>query len=141
MQKRRGVRSRRGRRGVTLIEILVVLAIIGLISGTIAIVVINHLEKARVTTSRESARALRNAVSTHRLSTSDTECPTIDVLVNAQEIDKASKTTDAWDKPFTIECDEHGGVTVVSGGPDKKLGTPDDIRVPDPPPAVATAEH
>lgn len=125
------------RRGVTLIEILVVLAIIGLISGVIAVAVIGHLDKARVTTSRESARVLRNAVSTHRMSSSSDECPTVDVLVGAQEIDSASKTLDAWDKPFVIECDDHGAVTVVSSGPDKKLNTPDDIRVPEPPPAVA----
>lgn len=128
------------RRGVTLIEILVVLAIIGLISGVIAVAVIGHLDKARVSTSRESARVIRNAVSTHRMSNGGDECPTITALVDAQEIDRASKTSDAWDKPFVIECDEHGAVTVISCGPDKKLNTPDDIRVPDPPPAVATAQ-
>ena len=136
MQKR----TRRRSRGVTLIEILVVLAIIGLVSGVVAVAVIKHLETARVTTSRESARVVRQAVSTHRMTRTGDECPTIDTLVAAQEIDSASKTIDAWDKPFKIECDAEGAVTVISMGPDKKLGTPDDIRVPDPPKPVATAE-
>jgi type II secretory pathway pseudopilin PulG len=123
---------------MSLMEILVVLAIIGLVSGVIAVAVIGHLDKARITTSRESARVLRNAVSSYRMARSGDECPTVEMLVADQEIDRASKTIDAWDKPFSIECDERAGVTVVSGGPDKRLGTPDDIRVPDPP-AVARA--
>jgi hypothetical protein len=49
-------------------------------------------------------------------------------------LDEASKTNDAWDTPFVIECDERGGVAVASAGQDKKLGSPDDIRVPDAPP-------
>jgi type II secretory pathway pseudopilin PulG len=123
---------------MSLMEILVVLAIIGLVSGVIAVAVIGHLDKARITTSRESARVLRNAVSSYRMARSGDECPTVEMLVADQEIDRASKTIDAWDKPFRIECDERSGVTVVSSGPDKKLGTPDDIRVPDPPAVAQT---
>lgn len=122
---------------MSLIEILVVLAIIALVSGVIAVAVIGHLEKARITTSRESARVLRNAVTSYRMTRASDDCPTVDVLVEAQEIDTASKTLDAWDRPFAIDCDERGAVTVVSGGPDKKVGTPDDIRVPEPPASVA----
>jgi prepilin-type N-terminal cleavage/methylation domain-containing protein len=124
-------------RGMTLIEVLVVLGIIALVSGVIAVAVIGHLERARVQTSRESARVLRGAVTTYRMNHASDECPTVDALVATQEIDSASKTCDAWEKPFAIECDEHGGVTVVSGGPDKKVGTTDDIRVPDPPAPIA----
>lgn len=122
---------------MSLIEILVVLGIIALVSGVIAVAVIGHLEKARVQTSRESARVLRNAVSTYRMARAGEECPGVEALVAAQEIDTASKTVDAWERPFSIECDERGGITVISGGPDKKIGTPDDIRVPDPPAPVA----
>lgn len=122
---------------MSLIEILVVLGIIALISGVIAVAVIGHLERARIQTSRESARVLRNAVSTYRMNHAGDECPTVDMLVQAQEIDHASKTLDAWDKPFAIQCDDHGNVSVVSGGPDKKVGSDDDIRVPDPPKPMA----
>ena len=122
---------------MSLIEILVVLAIIALVSGAIAVAVIGHLERARIQTSRESARVLRNAVSSYRMTRAGEECPSVEMLVAAQEIDSASKQVDAWERPFGIECDERGGVTVVSGGPDKKIGTPDDIRVPEPPAPVA----
>ncbi len=122
---------------MSLIEILVVLSIIALISGVIGIAVVGHLERARISTSRQSALTLRNAVNTFRLNHAADDCPTVDALVAAREIDKASKTLDAWDMPFVVKCDEQGDVSVVSGGPDKKIGTPDDIRAPEPPPSVA----
>jgi general secretion pathway protein G len=136
--KRHPPRLLRGDRGMTLIEILVVLAIIALISGVVAVAVIRHLEAARIVTTRESARVLRNAVTTHRMTHAADDCPSVATLLAAQEIDSASKTLDAWDRPFTIACDEHGLITVVSGGPDKTIGTNDDVRVPEPPPSVAS---
>lgn len=140
--RNRSIRKiRRRSRGMTLIEILVVLGIVALISGVIAVAVIGHLERARVQTSRESARVIRLAVTSYRLNHGGDECPSVDVLVASQEIDRASKTVDAWEKPFTIECDERGDATVVSAGPDKKAGTPDDIRVPEPPKSVAAGPN
>lgn len=122
---------------MSLIEILVVLSIIALISGVIAVAVVGHLERARISTSRQSAFALRGAVNTFRLNHAADECPTVDMLVAAHEIDKASKTLDAWDMPFVVKCDEQGDVSVLSGGPDKRVGTPDDIRAPEPPAPIA----
>jgi general secretion pathway protein G len=126
-------------RGLSLIEILVVLSIIALITGGIALVVIRHLETARVETTRTSARTLREAVKLWRMRDGSSECPTIDTLVRMQLVDSASKTTDAWDQPFVIECNEQGETTIVSAGPDRKVGNADDIRVPEPPRASALA--
>jgi general secretion pathway protein G len=126
-------------RGLSLIEILVVLSIIALITGGIALVVMRHLETARIETTRTSARVLREAVGMWRMRDASSECPTIDTLVRAQLVDTASKTTDAWDKPFFIECGEQGEITIASAGPDRKLGNADDIRVPEPPRASALA--
>ncbi len=127
------------RRGYSLLEILVVLAIIGLIAGTTALALFKFIPEARIKTTRESAQVIRRAVSLHRMD-HGTECPTLPALVQLQLIDPASKTTDAWDVPFGIECDERGLVTVVSAGPDKHMNTSDDIRVPAPPAPVANAE-
>lgn len=138
---RRIIHRRRAARGMTLIEVLVVLGIVALISGVIAVAVIGHLERARIQTSRESARVIRGAITTYRMNYGGEECPSIDVLVSTQQIDRASKTLDAWDKPFGIECDDRGDATVVSGGPDKRVGTPDDIRVPEPPKPVAAGPN
>jgi prepilin-type N-terminal cleavage/methylation domain-containing protein len=123
-------RKRAWSRGLSLIEILVVLAIIAMVSGVIAITVIGHLEKARKETTRQSAHALRTIASTYRMDRAGEDCPTMDVLVAANVIDEASKKSDAWDQPFVIQCDDRGGIRVASGGPDKKLGTEDDIKVP-----------
>jgi hypothetical protein len=41
---------------------------------------------------------------------------------------KAAKQ-DAWGQPWTIECDDRDA-TITSRGPDQRLGTEDDIRVP-----------
>jgi general secretion pathway protein G len=130
---------RRRSRGLSLIEILVVLSIIALITSGVALVVIRHLETARIETTRTSARALREAVSLWRMRDGSSECPTIDTLVRMQLVDSASKRTDAWDKPFVIECSEQGDITIASPGPDGRLGSADDIRVPEPPRASALA--
>jgi general secretion pathway protein G len=125
---RRHTRARA--RGLSLIEILVVLAIIAMISGVVAITVVSHLDKARKETTRQSALALRSIASTYRMDRAGEECPTVEMLVAANAIDEASKKLDAWDRPFEIQCDDHGGIRVASGGPDKQLGTEDDIRAP-----------
>ncbi len=118
-----------------------VLSIIALISGGVAIVVMRHLESARVETTRTSARALREAIHVWRMRDASNECPSIDALVRTQLVDTASKTTDGWDKPFFIECGDEGEITVASGGPDRKLGTADDIRVPEAPRAQARSDQ
>ncbi len=115
-------------RGLSLIEILVVLAIVALVSGVIAFAVMPELERARIKTTAQSARALREAAMRWRMDRGD-ECPTVERLVADQAIDEASRTKDAWDKPFAIAC-EDGRIRVASAGPDKRENTPDDIRVP-----------
>jgi general secretion pathway protein G len=118
-------------RGVTLIEILVVLAIVALVSAGIAIAAIRYLDHAKKETTRQSALTLRMVITTYRMQHAD-ECPSIEQLVEAEAIDSVSKTKDAWEQAFKIECDDKGRITVASSGPDKKLGTEDDIRVPEP---------
>jgi general secretion pathway protein G len=122
--------------GYTLLEILIVLSIIALIAGTTAVALTKFLPEARIKTTRQSGIAVRSAANLYRMQHATDECPTMDLLVRAQLIDEASKTVDAWDLPFVIECDERG-THVISAGPDKKMNTPDDIRVPDAPAPVA----
>jgi prepilin-type N-terminal cleavage/methylation domain-containing protein len=127
---------RQQQRGYSLLEILIVLAIIGLISGITAVALIKFIPEARIKATHQSALAMRSAASIYRMQHAD-ECPSVETLKNAQLIDEASKTTDAWDTPLVLECDERGGIHVSSAGPDKKMNTNDDIRVPEPPTATA----
>ncbi len=126
------MRNKKNTRGFTLLEILVVLAIIALMAGVVAIGVIKHLETARITTTKQSALALRTAAIGHRMQHPGEDCPTLDVLSRSEAIDPATKAKDAWDQAFDISCDERGAVRVASAGPDRKLGTQDDVIVPDP---------
>ncbi len=126
------MRRNKKARGFTLLEILVVLAIIALVAGVVAIGVIKHLETARITTTKQSALALRTAAMGHRMQHPGDDCPTVDVLAKTEAIDPATRARDAWDQPFEVSCDERGAVRVASPGPDKKLGTQDEVIVPDP---------
>ena len=130
-------RRRRRSRGYSLLEILVVLAIIALLSSVIGIAVYGHLLKARIEATRQSALKIRQTVVLYRMDRGD-DCPTVDALRKADLIDAASKSNDAWDQPFVVMCGEHGEVHVSSGGPDKRLGTEDDIVAPEPPAQVVT---
>lgn len=126
MQQRTRVRAR----GYSLVEILVVLAIIGMLSSIVGLVAFEHLQKARIQTSYESARTLRSAISMFQMQSATSDCPTVEALVANRLVDSASKTLDAWDNPFTITCADSGEIVVTSSGPDKVTDTPDDIRVP-----------
>jgi hypothetical protein len=53
-------------------------------------------------------------------------CPTVDTLVRERVVSSRTQTRDPWDSKFSIAC-EGEDVTVVSPGPDRRLGTSDDI--------------
>jgi general secretion pathway protein G len=117
-------------RGVTLIEILIVLAIVGMIAGGIAVYAIPKFQKAQIDSTKTSAIALHEAAEMWR-TTHAGECPTADRMKAEKELSSASKTTDAWEQPFKIDCPDENTTNVLSFGPDKKEGTADDIRVPE----------
>ncbi len=126
------------RRGFTLIEVMVVVTILGLIAGGVAIAVMGHFTRARLTTARTQALSLRQAAESWRLSHVPEDCPTADALVASGVVDEASKMTDPWDVPYEIAC-EGEQTRVRSFGPDKRKGTDDDIVVPAPHPDAPRA--
>ncbi len=131
-QLMRRLRARRGKQGVTLVEILIVLAIVGLIAGGIAVYAIPKFQQAQKETTKQSAMALYGVAENWRTGPGHAaDCPTPQLLKDQHEINATSKITDAWETTFKIQCDDDS-VTVVSFGPDKKEGTADDIRIPEP---------
>ena len=119
--------SRAASRGVTLVEVLIVVAIMALIAGTVGFVVLPKMQQARVDTATTNARKIRQ-VATQYVALRGGECPSVEKLVSEKELD-AENNEDPWGKPYKIDC---GGddIMVVSAGPDRQEGTPDDIIVP-----------
>jgi general secretion pathway protein G len=117
-------------RGVTLIEVMIVVVILGLIASGVAVAVFPKFKEAQKNTTKTSAMELRRAAEMWRGTHASDICPTTDNLRADKAIDMAAKVTDAWDNPFKIVCEDEETI-ILSGGPDKKEGTTDDIRIPE----------
>jgi general secretion pathway protein G len=128
--KRLGRMRRALSRGVTLIEILIVLAIVGLIAGGVAVVAVPKYQESQKNQAKIDARTIHPVAEKWRVDHPGQTCPTVEQLRAEKELSAASKITDPWDSPYKIVCGDEE-VSVVSLGPDKKEGTPDDIRIPE----------
>ena len=121
--------QRRRQRGFTLLEIMVVLAIIGLIVGSVGVMVFNRFKKAQVSTAKTRVTQVANAVTQYMLDNSN-NCPrSIEELVSQKYLQKGMK--DPWGKDFILKCpgtNDTDGADVSSAGPDKAEGTADDIK-------------
>jgi general secretion pathway protein G len=120
--RRRG--ARRAVEGMTLVEIMAVLIIIGLVATMVGVAVLPQIEKARIKTTKANGLAIRNAAV--MFMSENSNCPTMQELIDARILDKKTNTKDEWGNDFSITCDEDGP-NVVSAGPDKQMGTEDDI--------------
>ena len=127
VRKRRTVR--RGEQGFTLLEIMVVLAIIGLIVGSVGVMVFNRFKTAQKQTAKTRVTEISNATTQYMLDNSNS-CPrSLDDLVAQKYLKKGLK--DPWGKDFIFRCpgqSDTDGADVSSAGPDKQEGTADDIK-------------
>ncbi len=126
---RLGVRQRRRDRGFTLLEIMVVLAIIGLIVGSVGVMIFNKFKKAQVQIAKTRVTQVSNAVTQFMLDNSN-NCPrSIEELVAQKYLQKGMK--DPWGKDFILRCpgtNDTDGADIISPGPDKAEGTADDVK-------------
>jgi general secretion pathway protein G len=116
-------------RGVTLVEVLIVVAIIAMVASGVAVFALPRFKEAQIKTAETGARVIRGAVQNWQRVNSESTCPTVSQLVQEKELDSAANTDDPWGEAYSLSCADDD-VTVISKGPDKKKGTPDDIRVP-----------
>jgi len=116
-------------RGFSLLEVLITVAIIALVSGAIAIAVVKQSDKAKLTSAGTEARTIRTAAQLFRSQSESDSCPSVEDLVAAGELDRSARRKDPWGGGYRVRCTPRE-VIVASAGPDKKDGTPDDIRVP-----------
>ncbi|HVU03117.1 MAG TPA: type II secretion system protein [Polyangiaceae bacterium] len=126
-------RARRVRRaverGVTLVEVLIVVAIIAMVASGVAVFALPKYKEAQIKQAETGARVIRGAIQNWQRVNNEVSCPTIQQLVQEKEIDSATNTQDPWAQDYILQCTDDD-VIVASNGPDKKRGTPDDIRVP-----------
>ncbi|MFW2390272.1 MAG: prepilin-type N-terminal cleavage/methylation domain-containing protein [Polyangiales bacterium] len=116
---------RRRREGMTLIEIMIVITIFAMIAGGVAVALLPRLEEARIKSTKTDSQALRSAVMLY-VADNPRGCPTVEDLVSERYLDGSRRTTDAWDTPYQISC-EDGDIAVFSAGPDLEFNTEDDI--------------
>ncbi|MFH1132160.1 MAG: type II secretion system protein GspG [Pseudomonadota bacterium] len=115
--------------GMTLIEIMVVIAIIGMLVGTVAVVAVSRMKKARIVNTKQIITTVKNALQEYSLDHPD-PCPKdLKVLYEERLINKEPK--DAWGRELIFICPgEHDkdSADISSGGEDRKDGTEDDIN-------------
>jgi general secretion pathway protein G len=119
------------KRGVTLFEVLIVVAILALVAGGVGIAALQYYERARIRMSETNARAVQGGVETWWIDNDSGACPSVSDLLENGSMKHGSPTRDAWGGDWQIRCSGKD-VSVASAGPDRKLGTEDDIRVPRP---------
>ena len=116
-------------RGVTLVEVLIVVAIIAMVASGVAVFALPRYKEAQIKSAETGARVIRGAIQNWQRINNESSCPTISQLVQEKQLDSASNTADPWGEQYMLTCTDDD-VVVASNGPDKKKGTPDDIRVP-----------
>jgi len=126
---RRAARRRpdRRREGMTLVEIMIVVIIMAMLATAVGVAVLPQLEKGRIKQTASDAQAIRSAAVMYVAEKPGSECPSVEDLVEQDFIDRGKRSTDAWDRPFAIEC-EGSDVYVMSPGPDGEMGNEDDIE-------------
>jgi type II secretory pathway pseudopilin PulG len=108
---------------MTLVEIMIVVIVMALIASGVAFAVVPTLVDARVRQTQSDVVVIQQAASVYMIQHSE-ECPT---SIEELNLSSSARQIDAWGTPFTIECDPSTDPRVISSGPDRRVGTDDDI--------------
>lgn len=122
----RAVTAHRRQQGMTLIEIMIVVVIMAMVAAGVGFAVLPQLDKAKKQNTEAALETVRAAVQLY-VATNNTECATVDQLIEDKVLDKSKATTDSWDREFRITCDGTE-ITVTSAGSDGEFDTDDDIN-------------
>ena len=91
--------------------------------------VLRTLQNAGKPTPAILATLLRDAVESWRAVHHDAGCPSVEQLQSGQLLDPTElPPSDSWGRQYVIRC-VGDSIQVVSGGPDRMMGTPDDVIV------------
>jgi len=117
--------ARRRREAMTLIEIMIVVVIMALVATGVGVAVIPQLQKAKIKNAETAVATVRTAVQMY-MATNNSDCASMEQLLEDKQIDKNTATKDPWDHDFKIDCDGTD-INVHSAGPDGEFETEDDI--------------
>lgn len=121
-------RKNRKVKAFTLIEIMVVVLIVGLLAGLVGINVVRYFEKARERTAKTQISMIEQALELYKMEQG--RYPTTDegvgLLVKAGYLKGKEIPKDPWGSEYYYVSDGKT-FTLKSAGPDKSIGTQDDI--------------
>ena len=123
----------RGRAGFTLIEVLLVVAILGILAGVVVVNFSGKQEKANINAARASISAIMTAVDVYEVDTG--KFPSgLNALVDNDGSPnwhgpyiRGGVPTDPWGTPFNFQVTGESTFKIISAGPDKAMGSADDI--------------
>ena len=121
-------RPRSQSRGVTPFAAALALAIVGAGASCVWWVGGAGAGRDAESSSRADAAQIQAAAKSYRAEHSD-GCPTLSLLEEERFLSRNARADDAWGDRFRVHCTGDEPV-VSSAGPDRKLDTQDDIRVP-----------
>lgn len=121
--------SRFVRPGFSLIELVAVLVILGILMAGAAVAIPSQIERARIKVTKTSMKTIKTQIESYRAENAGTPPATLSALIPAFMEDGAD--IDSFKEPFyylptpgsTHEYE------LRSGGPDKEMGTEDDINI------------
>lgn len=113
------------RPGFSLIEITAVILLIGILAAGAAVAILPQVQKAKINTTKSSMRTIKSAINTYMVENNQ---PPSSVMALIPGYLEESSATDAWNNPYYYAVTTGGtnAYTLISGGPDGNLTTPDD---------------
>ncbi len=85
--------------------------------------------RADIDAVRNDVAIIHSAAAAWQIDHGAATCPTIRQIIAGKYLPSQTRLVDTWDQAYVISC-ARLKLTVTSLGPDRKLGTPDDIVVP-----------
>lgn len=133
LNQRTGTTSRRAQaRGFSLLELLLVLLIIGILSSVAAYNFLGEGERARVKATQAQLATLKKAVESYQFSSGQFPTVTQGVQILVPSYVEQKAVFDPWGSRIEYyypTSDPNRPFDLVSAGPDKAMGTGDDITL------------
>ncbi|MFI4897770.1 MAG: type II secretion system protein GspG [Phycisphaerales bacterium JB059] len=122
--------TRGSRPGFSLLELTLVLVIMGMLMAVAAVNLVGRAKGARVSTTKASMSVIKASIESYMAEKDGSPPPSLQSL--APSYLQADKLKDAWKQDFfysATSVSPDRPFQLVSMGPDKELGTEDDIDV------------